>query len=529
MADTTPQRQSQIPRMSGTFTDQIHNDSESSSDEQRLTPDQDVSLQADQRTSAPIPTPNDPTTQAEEAAISAEAKAIADAAARLEITHTDVVIAVMGLTGTGKSTFIELLTKSGLKIGHSLKSCTAEVGIHPFIYRDGRTIYLIDTPGFDDTHKTDTQVLQDLAYFFGATYSRHITLAGIIYLHRITDNRMGGSAFRNLSLFQKLCGTTSLSNVVLATTMWDELKTPEAQARGTRFEEELKSTDHFWGDMIDEHSTVFRQNDGVNSALQIVDHIMRLRKKAIVMDIQRQMIDEHQTLDQTSAGQEVQKDLVVAKLRYQEELAQISDSMKAALDANNKRAAQKLAKMQDNWVAKIKASDKDMEDLKQNFERVQEEKDKKYKEMIDELRVQNEKLDEEAKASSRDFEKMQSRQAQSEKDMLSLQKERDKSEVRWKEESAKQEKHFNQERTRLRKELREEMQRKTAEMEKKKSKNSGSMALIGALVIGAGLLTMNPLIIGAGGTMMASAGSSSNQGGGSGGQGNGTGSGDEGN
>jgi hypothetical protein len=36
----------------------------------------------------------------------------------------DVVIAIMGVTGTGKSTFIQQLVQSGVKVGHSLRSCT---------------------------------------------------------------------------------------------------------------------------------------------------------------------------------------------------------------------------------------------------------------------------------------------------------------------------------------------------------------------------------------------------------------------
>lgn len=38
-------------------------------------------------------------------------------------SHEDVVIAIMGLTGTGKSTFIELLAQAGVPIGHGLASC----------------------------------------------------------------------------------------------------------------------------------------------------------------------------------------------------------------------------------------------------------------------------------------------------------------------------------------------------------------------------------------------------------------------
>jgi hypothetical protein len=144
---------------------------------------------------------------------------------------------------------------------------TIDIGIHPFTYKDNRTIYLLDTPGFDDTTRSDTQVLKELATFLGATYSKDIKLAGIIYLHRITDNRIGGHALRNLAMFQKLCGKESLANVVLATTMWDKLKDVDAVQAARDAETQLIENPKWRGDMIDEGSKVFRQNDGLNSAL----------------------------------------------------------------------------------------------------------------------------------------------------------------------------------------------------------------------------------------------------------------------
>ncbi|RSM19457.1 hypothetical protein CDV31_001617 [Fusarium ambrosium] len=71
----------------------------------------------------------------------------------------------MGLTGTGKSTFIKLLTGSDVKIGHNLAACTADVGIYALDTAGGHSVALIDTPGFDDTYRSDTEVLTDVAYF----------------------------------------------------------------------------------------------------------------------------------------------------------------------------------------------------------------------------------------------------------------------------------------------------------------------------------------------------------------------------
>ncbi|GJE89957.1 hypothetical protein PsYK624_060720 [Phanerochaete sordida] len=81
-----------------------------------------------------------------------------------------VTVAVMGATGTGKSTFINLLSGSALAVGQGLRSCTSKVEItSPFDFL-GRSVALIDTPGFDDTSISDTQVLSMIAKFLSDTY-----------------------------------------------------------------------------------------------------------------------------------------------------------------------------------------------------------------------------------------------------------------------------------------------------------------------------------------------------------------------
>jgi hypothetical protein len=79
---------------------------------------------------------------------------------------------------------------------------------------------LIDTPGFDDTERTDAEVLTKIERFLEAQYPSGTNLKGILYLHPIRDTRHQTSLLRNFSMFRKLCGDSSLANVVLATTMW---------------------------------------------------------------------------------------------------------------------------------------------------------------------------------------------------------------------------------------------------------------------------------------------------------------------
>jgi hypothetical protein len=131
---------------------------------------------------------------------------------------------------------------------------TSVVTVYPCTLNPSSTLYLVDTPGFDDTNRSDTEVLRELATWLTDSYTEHIKLSGIIYLHRISDVRMQGSAKKNLFMFKKLCGNDALKNVILATTMWDRV----TEAEGTVRELELTSTPDFWGWMMSRGSKVLR-------------------------------------------------------------------------------------------------------------------------------------------------------------------------------------------------------------------------------------------------------------------------------
>jgi hypothetical protein len=79
----------------------------------------------------------------------------------------------------------------------------------------GKQIVLIDTPGFDDTYKSDTEVLRMLYDWFKGSYSNGRKLNAIIYLHNITDVRMRGSSLNNLFAFKRLCGEDLFSSILL--------------------------------------------------------------------------------------------------------------------------------------------------------------------------------------------------------------------------------------------------------------------------------------------------------------------------
>ena len=56
-----------------------------------------------------------------------------------------------------------------------LEPCTTEVQLSDEFTLDGRRVVLIDTPGFDDTPRSETEILQMIAAFL-ATTQVHIAI-----------------------------------------------------------------------------------------------------------------------------------------------------------------------------------------------------------------------------------------------------------------------------------------------------------------------------------------------------------------
>jgi len=137
------------------------------------------------------------------------------------------------------------------------------------------------------------------------TYDDGFLLSGIIYLHRISDPRMDGPSLKNLRMMKKLCGSASLSNVVLATTMWERVTEEE----GARREAELKQV--FWKDMIDGGSRISRITTQTgHDPRALVKSLLRNKPRSTRL---QEELHSGKTLVQTEAGAEIMEE--IAKLR----------------------------------------------------------------------------------------------------------------------------------------------------------------------------------------------------------------------
>jgi len=240
-----------------------------------------------------------------------------------DLREDDIIIAIMGPTGSGKSTFVSVATGNDRGIGDSLTSKTAEVT--PFICKPpsfvnigrdastSRRIVFVDTPGFDDTNRSDSAILKEIARWLERSYRNSIYISGIIYMHRITDNRMAGTPLKNLKMFQHLCGPDFASKMLLVTTMWDE----EEKEIGQKREAELRSS--FWGELITRGADTTRFVDG--NAWDVVGYLIRrsVAHQVQALLIQKELVFEDKMIPETSAGRTLEGE-ITASMRERETL-----------------------------------------------------------------------------------------------------------------------------------------------------------------------------------------------------------------
>ena len=217
---------------------------------------------------------------------------------------------------------------------------TSEVQSFSFEY-DGRLIYLVDIPAFDQSTRTDVEVLNDVASWLRSMFREQIKLSGIIYLHPITNKYMTNSMSKYLRVFKKLWGEECFSSVVIATTMWDRVNHED----GSRREHQLVATVEFWGDLVAQGARVVRYDDSYDSAMQLIHYVLDLYRTP-VLQFQREAVEEDKPIDQTSAGRELQKDLIEQREQFERQLELLRRELEAQLayerrqmevDADDKR------------------------------------------------------------------------------------------------------------------------------------------------------------------------------------------------
>ncbi|KAK0619487.1 P-loop containing nucleoside triphosphate hydrolase protein [Immersiella caudata] len=227
----------------------------------------------------------------------------------MEAPKTEVLIALVGITGAGKTTFASVASgRTDLVIGYGVDPCTQDPEAIDF-QLDNHKVVLIDTPGFDDDARSDLEILEDIGqWLVREGFSKNHQLDGLILLHPITHNRVGGMERKRTKLLEKILGSDACKRVVIATTMWDDLVSEDAMMG--RIEGRM-AEGGVWADMVRQGATIVRHRNNQGSAHDIIRRIIRIanREGKVKPLLQLEMVQNQGKVFETSAGKELKEQL----------------------------------------------------------------------------------------------------------------------------------------------------------------------------------------------------------------------------
>jgi len=157
---------------------------------------------------------------------------------------------------------------------------------------------------------------------------------------------MGGLSQRNFKMFKEMCGIEAAKNVVIVTSMWDEVRADLGEAR----EKELKSL--FFKPILDQGAQLLRNDN--------------------TQQIQQEIVDEHKHLDQTGAGAELLKELNKQQELYRKEIKALKEEMNDIIREKTDEIyldQQKVIQLLNEKIARVQ---KDAENMAADFQKERE-------------------------------------------------------------------------------------------------------------------------------------------------------------
>ena len=231
------------------------------------------------------------------------------------------------------------------------------------------------------------------------SYEAGVTLHGLLYLHRISDVRMGGISTRNFKMFRKLCGDDTLKNVTIVTTMWGAVS-PEV---GTARETELVTDERFFKPAIDRGVAMARHDNTTPSAHAILRRI--IQHHPLPLQIQTEMVEQEKDISQTAAATELNRDLLALAGKHKKEIAELKAEMEEVIAAKDERARKELHEAKTELERKLAQNERDRQRLSKEYAAEKRRADEMMKKILKDM-------DEQRKANAEGAKRMTELQQQ---------------------------------------------------------------------------------------------------------------------
>ena len=253
---------------------------------------------------------------------------------RFEVNNRRKFILVIGVTGTGKSSFINFMTnKDECKVSDEGESCTKDYKIVD-IYDKDTIYYFVDTPGLDDS-EGDKKNIEEIIKFRN-TVPR---INAIIYCQSIHEQRVTHSAIDLFRLMKQLFPDPSLfSHVILVRTKSDR--------SSNRFEEnknkcknsiynqlkkfnligDEKTIPEYYIDSVD------RDNESISEKMNIIDKLEKM--DPLFKGIKVKILDHVEVFDHLNNRITIKQKKVFEYTDYDGSIQTKEDTEREIIDLN---------------------------------------------------------------------------------------------------------------------------------------------------------------------------------------------------
>lgn len=163
---------------------------------------------------------------------------------------------------------------------------------------------------------------------------------------------MKGSSLKNFTMFTKLCGTESLTNVVFVTTKWDMMGySPEMRTQAEARQEEMRTK--FLKNELELGAKLVAHDNSIQSATDIIRGL--LGNPPVVLNIQRQLVDNEKALVETDAGEELNTELTKERAKWEKKY---EEGLEEARTAHNKHMQRVLEEANESFKKELEHIDR---------------------------------------------------------------------------------------------------------------------------------------------------------------------------